>query len=552
MPPLSIQSRWRSEPVHLIYLTTDTFKPNPKGYPALSQATQSFITQLMRMKTPPWILLCDIGPIPGVRHDPSNSLNGRTTPPPIFDPSSSPSPAEASSVSYKSPRRNDPTPHLSYIHELRRKQPPRSRVEQYGHGYQDYLQVPLQPQTDNLESLTYEVFEIDPVKYDQYELAIRLALRDWKQQRKPGSGPDGKVVVAVAGAGRGPLVRRALKASEAEDVSIDMWAVEKNPNAFVLLQQHNANDWGGRVTVVQSDMRSWKGPERRSSSSLDLSTGQSDGQLGRVDILVSELLGSFADNELSPECLDGILHLLNPTHGISIPSSYTAFLTPVAAPKLHADISSRATYDATAPETPAVVWLHAIDFLSLAPAPTQAQSPSTPPPTKQPDFAYHSKAPTPIPEQAAPHTPGPFNAPLAPQPLILPTWTFTHGPQPAPQSSSLSSPFSNTHNVRFANLEFRTRDRGVCHGLAGYFECLLYESRSGEKVELSTNPCTMEQKSAEMISWFPMFFPLKARSPFLLACFLLNLRLVYTLFYIMIVVDKFILCYGHTIFCCRY
>ena len=509
MPPFPIQSRWRSEPIHLIYLTADTFKPNPKGYPSLPQGTQSFITQLMRLKTPPWILLCDTGPIPGVRHYPANDLHGRTTPPPIFDPDSSPFPAEASSVSYKSPRRNDPTPHLSYIHDLRRKQPPRSRVEQYGHGYQDYLQVPLQPQTDNLESLTYEVFEIDPVKYDQYEKAIRLALRDWKSESKPGSGPDGKVVVAVAGAGRGPLVRRALKASEAEDVAIDMWAVEKNPNAFVLLQQHNANDWGGRVTIVQSDMRSWKGPERGHDSSLDHSSTPGDGRSGQVDILISELLGSFADNELSPECLDGILHLLNPIHGISVPASYTAFLTPVAAPKLYADISSRATYDATAPETPAVVWLHAIDFLSLAPIPTHAQPSITPSSTKQPDVPNRSNAPTPTSGQGAPHTPVLFTAPLAPQPLVLPTWTFTHGPQPAPQSTSLSSPFSNTHNARFANLEFRTRDRGVCHGLAGYFECLLYESGSRERVELSTNPCTMEQKSAEMISWFPMFFPLK-------------------------------------------
>ena len=41
-----------------------------------------------------------------------------------------------------------------------------------------------------------------------------------------------------------------------------------------------------QVTVVSSDMREWNAPEK-------------------ADILVSELLGSFGDNELSPECLDG-------------------------------------------------------------------------------------------------------------------------------------------------------------------------------------------------------------------------------------------------------
>ena len=30
----------------------------------------------------------------------------------------------------------------------------------------------------------------------------------------------------------------------------------------------------------------------------------------KVDILVSELLGSFGDNELSPECLDGAVRSL--------------------------------------------------------------------------------------------------------------------------------------------------------------------------------------------------------------------------------------------------
>lgn len=30
----------------------------------------------------------------------------------------------------------------------------------------------------------------------------------------------------------------------------------------------------------------------------------------QVDILISELLGSFGDNELSPECLDGAMRFL--------------------------------------------------------------------------------------------------------------------------------------------------------------------------------------------------------------------------------------------------
>lgn len=40
------------------------------------------------------------------------------------------------------------------------------------------------------------------------------------------------------------------------------------------------------MTIIHEDMRSWQ-PDTK------------------ADIMISELLGSFGDNELSPECLDG-------------------------------------------------------------------------------------------------------------------------------------------------------------------------------------------------------------------------------------------------------
>lgn len=75
----------------------------------------------------------------------------------------------------------------------------------------------------------------------------------------------------------------------------------------------------------------------------------------QADILVSELLGSFGDNELSPECLDGAQALLKPD-GISIPCSYTSFLAPVTTCKLHDAI--KAYKDVEHWETPYVVKLH--------------------------------------------------------------------------------------------------------------------------------------------------------------------------------------------------
>jgi type II protein arginine methyltransferase len=65
--------------------------------------------------------------------------------------------------------------YLRYLHDCL---PPPTKLEEFAMGYQDYLQTPLQPLEFNLESATYEVFEKDPVKYDRYEEAIELALRD--------------------------------------------------------------------------------------------------------------------------------------------------------------------------------------------------------------------------------------------------------------------------------------------------------------------------------------------------------------------------------------
>ena len=52
------------------------------------------------------------------------------------------------------------------------------------------------------------------------------------------------------------------------------------------LENMQFDEWHDKVTVVSCDMRLWEAPEK-------------------ADIVVSELLGSFGDNELSPECLDG-------------------------------------------------------------------------------------------------------------------------------------------------------------------------------------------------------------------------------------------------------
>jgi protein arginine N-methyltransferase 5 len=65
-------------------------------------------------------------------------------------------------------------------------------------------------------------------------------------------------------------------------------------------------------------------------------------------------------------------------------------------------------------------------------------------------------------------------------------------------------PLTNSHNMRSATLTFHIPHAGVLHGLAGYFEAVLY----GE-IGLSIHPNRKEHISKDMLSWFPLFFPLK-------------------------------------------
>ncbi|CBX92914.1 similar to protein arginine N-methyltransferase [Plenodomus lingam JN3] len=502
LPSLALQSRWFSEPVRLLNIPSSSFLVNARQSYVLSKAHQAFIFRCMRLQRGPWLLLSDIGQLPGI-DDPdmimsysTGHISPRTAedaPSPDSSVETAPTPAEAAQLAQKLGKKmsshNDPTPHLSYLRYLQRNQPPKSQIERFGGGFQDYLQSPLQPLTDNLESITYEVFEKDPIKYAWYERAIAQALQDWQSQRRSTSSINGAVVIAVVGSGRGPLVTRALNASASTGVPVQVYAIEKNPNAYVLLQRHNIERWKGRVTVVKTDMRAWKGPT------------QSDGTFGKVDILVSELLGSFADNELSPECLDGVQHVLNPDHGISIPSSYTAHFTPIATPKLWADLYSRSTsIDPNAFDIPWVVMLTQLDYLSTSPTETSASQQLTNG-TKMHKFN--------------------LEAPLAP--VVKTAWEFSH---PLPTSILAQSSLrrggsavggggglmggdgANEHNYRYCKTAFPIQEQGVCHGLGGYFETVLYSGSDGP-VELSTNPVTMEAKSKDMISWFPILFPLK-------------------------------------------
>jgi len=195
------------------------------------------------------------------------------------------------------------------------------------------------------------------------------------------------------------LVQCSLEAARLAKCKAKVYAVEKNPNAIVTLEARNQDEWGGEVTVIESDMRN--------TTLGNLNT------TFKADIMVSELLGSFADNELSPECLDGAQKFLA-KDGISIPADSTSFLAPVSTSKLHTELIQ--SKDAKQLETPFVVMLH--NAYNLAP------------PKRVFDFVH------PNPENETPEGPD---------------------------------------NTRYGRLTFETQTASMMHGFAGYFESVLYK-----------------------------------------------------------------------------
>ncbi len=279
LPSRSELGRWMGEPVKGVIVPTSVFLQNKKGFPVLPARHQEFLVALFEYN-----VQFVVRP-----SDPSLSSSALV-------------------------------PYMQYLLHLETRRPPVTAEEAYTREYYDYLQEPLQPLMDNLESATYDTFEKDPIKYSQYEKAVRkaiLSLRPPSSENGDASDAGDPICIMVVGAGRGPLVRASLSAADSLGQPVRVYAVEKNPNAVITLRHMAIGEaeWRDRVTVVAGDMRHWEAPEK-------------------CDILVSELLGSFGDNELSPECLDGVQRFLKPETGISIPQNYTSYLAPITSQKL--------------------------------------------------------------------------------------------------------------------------------------------------------------------------------------------------------------------------
>ncbi|KAJ8734133.1 hypothetical protein PYW07_014684 [Mythimna separata] len=415
LPSDEVVQRWLGEPVKAIIVPTSIFHNNKKGYPVLSRAHQHLVVSL-------------------VEHESQVIVSG----------------ARRSNVEF----------YLHYLFRIWKRRPyvGDDPMLCYARGWEDYLQTPLQPLADNLDTHTYNVFEKDPIKYDQYQKAIAQALTDLQKgpsevintdistanEQELGQGDTTEkrkktVTVMVLGAGRGPLVRATLNAADITGSKVKVVAVEKNPCAVVVLAAQVREVWRDRdVVVIPGDMRQ-----------INLTP--------KADIIVSELLGSWGDNELSPECLDGAAGLLKPG-GISIPCQYTSYVGPISSPRLWAAAKAASSITSSNLKDKNLETLWVVYMQNK-----------------------HDIAET------------------------KPVFTFKH---PAKGSKDHEGQEMTdyrglplTDNRRSEVLTWEVKQDNVMHGFGGYFDCTLYG-----KEMISIVPST---HSPGMISWFPVFIPIK-------------------------------------------
>lgn len=344
--------RWFGEPIVMALLSTSSFLTNSSKYPVLSKAYQQLIQKLNFKLAGNFSFVIN-----------GNNLHGHLK------------------------------HYLQYINHLKSTDLFEDKISKFCLGYEDVLQIPLQPLKDNLDSLVYEVFETDDIKYQQYELAIYKAMKKIDKT---------DIVAMVVGAGRGPLVEKALKAAEQSKKYVTIYAVEKNINAIVTLDVLRDLRWGGNaglsngvVQIINEDMRYWVAPRK-------------------ADLVISELLGSFGDNELSPECLDGIWNYVT-KETINIPRSYSSYMCPVQSHKLY----SQLLIDKKINNNP-------YDY----------------------GYVVHVR-----------------NAYLIDDPQKV--FTFVH--------DDLTKPPNERDNSRAKTMTFRSKLKTVCHGFVGYFDCCLYD-----------------------------------------------------------------------------
>ena len=291
--PSYVLQRWLSEPVSCLLLSSSIFSTNQHNYPVLHKFNQHLIHRFQRVNGNSQVNSNDLCII----------LHGMEK--------------------YVDHIKGGETSYLEYINYLLKKED-KLIISENGepsspmlaeNGWIPKLMPPLKPNSDNLTNTVYSVFENDTAKYELYHNAIQEAIQD----RLSTIRIHTSFTILIAGAGRGPLVDRVFHIVKYFNVlnNVKIIALEKNPQAFLYLQKRKFDNWGKYVELVKEDMKIWENFEVK------------------ADIVISELLGSFGCNELSPECLINIELNHSKRNTTFIPQSYSSYIAPISVPLLY-------------------------------------------------------------------------------------------------------------------------------------------------------------------------------------------------------------------------
>ena len=133
---MNLLEKWNVEPIKFLFFPLSVFRKNKNGNPYLNQEACELFWKLERRGIEPIV-----------------SFDNLTN-------------------------QEEFSKYADYLKFLKQSQPELGLSAKITFGYEDYLQTPLQPLMDHLQSATYEAFEMDPVKYQEYENAIYSALSD--------------------------------------------------------------------------------------------------------------------------------------------------------------------------------------------------------------------------------------------------------------------------------------------------------------------------------------------------------------------------------------
>lgn len=174
----------------------------------------------------------------------------------------------------------------------------------------------------------YESMEKDTSKYFLYYAAINAQFQIFKLD-------DCNITIncMVVGAGLGRLVDYCIDCSQEHHLTCMIYVIECNENANQLLQEkYKAFEFVVVFppVIIRTKEELLMGLEQKSfcKNLRKLSS------LKAIDLFVSELLGSFGDNECVSEILSTCKEVFGGKNCISIPRSYTTFLAVVSSPSL--------------------------------------------------------------------------------------------------------------------------------------------------------------------------------------------------------------------------